>query len=237
MAQNIWTICKKEFKSYFNSPAAYIILTLFLLLCGWFFFSDFFIVNQANLRGLFGIAPFIFMFFAPAITMRLIAEEKRAGTIEVLVTLPIKDSEIILGKFLAAFFLLSIAVLLTVFYPLTLSGSGNFDFGSIFGGYLGLILTGCCFLSVGLFSSSLTQNQIVAFILGFVIIFTLMLLDKVLFFFPGILGSVFQYLSVSYHSSNLARGVIDSRDLIYYFSIVFFFLLLAVKAMESRRWR
>lgn len=237
MTQNIWTICKKEFKSYFNSPAAYIVLTIFLLLTGWFFFSDFFIINQASFRGLFGIVPFIFMFFAPAITMRLIAEEKKSGTIEVLVTLPVKDSEIILGKFLASFFLLSIAVLLTLFYPLTLSATGNFDFGSVFGGYLGLILSGCCFLSIGLFSSSLTQNQIVAFILGFVIIFVLMILDKVLFFFPGFLGFVFQYLSVGYHSSNLGRGVIDSRDLAYYFSIIFFFLVLGIKTLESRRWR
>ena len=229
--------CKKELKGYFDSPIAYIIITIFLLISGWFFFSDLFLVNQATLRNLFGIIPFIFMFFIPAITMRLLSEEKKSGTIEILLTLPVKDHQIILGKFLAGMFLISLAVILTLVYAFTLSGLGNLDFGSVVSGYLGLILLGATYLSIGIFTSSLTQNQIVAFILSFLIIFVLYLLDNVLIFVPGFLASVLEYLSVNYHFSNISRGVIDSRDLIYYLSLIFFFLFLAVRVLSSRKWR
>ena len=229
--------CKKELKSYFDSPIAYIIITIFLLISGWFFFSDLFLVNQATLRNLFGIIPFIFMFFIPAITMRLISEEKKSGTIEILLTLPVKDHQIILGKFLAGMFLISLAVILTLVYAFTLSGLGNLDFGSVVSGYLGLILLGATYLSIGIFTSSLTQNQIVAFIISFMIIFVLYLLDNVLIFMPGFLASVLEYLSVNYHFSNISRGVIDSRDVIYYLSLIFFFLFLAVRVLSSRKWR
>ena len=229
--------CKKELKSYFDSPIAYIIITIFLLISGWFFFSDLFLVNQATLRNLFGIIPFIFMFFIPAITMRLISEEKKSGTIEILLTLPVKDHQIILGKFLAGLILISLAVILTLVYAFTLSGLGNLDFGSVVSGYLGLILLGATYLSIGIFTSSLTQNQIVAFIISFLIIFVLYLLDNVLIFMPGFLASVLEYLSVNYHFSNISRGVIDSRDVIYYLSLIFFFLFLAVRVLSSRKWR
>lgn len=237
MSNHIVVFCKKELRSFFDSPIAYIVITIFLLISGWFFFSDLFLVNQASLRNLFNIIPFIFMFFIPAVAMRLISEEKRSGTIEVLLTLPVKDYEIILGKFLAGLILIFVAVILTLVYSLTLSGLGNLDFGSVAAGYLGLMFLGATYLSVGVFTSSLTQNQIVAFITGFVIVFALYMLDKVLIFLPGFLSSFFEYLSVNYHFSNISRGVIDSRDLIYYLSLIFFFLFLAVKALESRKWR
>jgi len=237
MSNHIVVFCKKELRSFFDSPIAYIVITIFLLISGWFFFSDLFLVNQASLRNLFNIIPFIFMFFIPAVAMRLISEEKRSGTIEVLLTLPVKDYEIILGKFLAGLILIFVAVILTLVYSLTLSGLGNLDFGSVAAGYLGLMFLGATYLSVGVFTSSLTQNQIVAFITGFVIIFALYMLDKVLIFLPGFLSSFFEYLSVNYHFSNISRGVIDSRDVIYYLSLIFFFLFLAVKALESRKWR
>jgi ABC-2 type transport system permease protein len=237
MSNHIVVFCKKELRSFFDSPIAYIVITIFLLISGWFFFSDLFLVNQASLRNLFNIIPFIFMFFIPAVAMRLISEEKRSGTIEVLLTLPVKDYEIILGKFLAGLILIFVAVILTLVYSLTLSGLGNLDFGSVAAGYLGLMFLGATYLSVGVFTSSLTQNQIVAFITGFVIVFALYMLDKVLIFLPGFLSSFFEYLSVNYHFSNISRGVIDSRDVIYYLSLIFFFLFLAVKALESRKWR
>lgn len=237
MSSHAVVFCKKELRSFFDSPIAYIVITIFLLISGWFFFNDLFLVNQASMRNLFGIVPFIFMFFVPAITMRLISEEKRSGTIEILVTLPVKDYEIILGKFLAGLILISTAVVLTWVYAFTLSGLGNLDFGSAVAGYVGLILLGAAYLSIGIFTSSLTQNQIVAFITSFVIIFALYMLDKVLMFVPGFLASLFEYLSVGYHFSNIARGVIDSRDVIYYLSLIFFFLFLAVRALESRKWR
>jgi ABC-2 type transport system permease protein len=237
MFKNTWIFCKRELKSYFNSPIAYIVITIFLLISGWFFFNNLFLINQASLRGLFSIVPFVFMFLAPAISMRLLSEEKRSGTIEVLVTLPVKDWEIILGKYLSALILLSIAVLLTLTYALTLSFLGNLDEGALIGGYLGLILVGATYLSVGVFTSSLTKNQVIAFVVSFVIVFILFMLDKVVFYFPGILGTFLEYLSVDYHFSNIARGVIDTRDLIYYFSVIFFFLILAIRSLESRRWR
>lgn len=237
MSNQVAVFCKKELRSFFDSPIAYIVITIFLLITGWFFFSDLFLVNQASLRNLFGIVPFIFMFFVPAVTMRLISEEKRSGTIEVLLTLPVRDHEIILGKFLAGLILIFAAVILTFVYTLTLSGLGDLDFGSVVAGYIGLIFLGAAYLSIGVFTSSLTQNQIVAFITSFVIIFALFMLDKVLIFVPGFLVSFFEYLSVDYHFSNIARGVIDSRDVIYYLSIIFLFLFLAVRALESRKWR
>ena len=237
MSNHSAVFCKKELRTFFDSHIAYIVITVFLLICGWFFFSDLFLVNQASMRNLFGIIPFIFMFFVPAVTMRLISEEKRSGTIEVLVTFPVRDHEIILGKFLAGLILIVVAVLLTLVYAITLSGIGDFDFGSVVSGYIGLIFLGAAYLSIGIFTSSLTQNQIVAFITSFVIIFALFMLDKVLMFMPTLLASFLEYLSASYHFSNISRGVIDSRDVIYYLSLIFFFLFLAVRALENRKWR
>ncbi len=237
MSNHAAVFCRKELRSFFDSHIAYIVITIFLLICGWFFFSDLFLVNHASLRNLFNIIPFIFMFFVPAITMRLISEEKRSGTIEVLVTLPVRDYEIILGKFLASLVLIAVAVLLTSVYVITLSGIADFDLGSVVSGYIGLIFLGAAYLSIGIFTSSLTQNQIVAFITSFVIIFALFMLDKVLMFMPTILASFLEYLSVSYHFSNISRGVIDSRDVVYYLSLIFFFLFLAVRALENRKWR
>ena len=213
------------------------VILIFLLISGWFFTNGLFLINQADPQSLFGIIPLIFLFFVPAITMRLISEEKKSGTIEVLVTLPLRDEEIILGKFLASLILLSVAIFLTLVHVLTLAGLGDVDWGSVVGGYLGLILIGAAYLSIGIFTSSLTQNQIVAFITSFVIIFIFFMLDKILFFVPNFLASFLEYLSVDYHFSNIARGVIDTRDLIYYFSLIGFFLFLAVRTLESRKWR
>lgn len=234
--KKVYPIFKRELKAYFNSPIAYIVITVFLLISGWFFSSSLFLVNQATLRGAFGIIPLIFVFVVPAITMRLISEEKKSGTIELLVTMPVKDLEIILGKFLAALVLLTIAILLTLTYAITVSLLGDVDGGPVLGGYLGLILMGAAYLSIGIFVSSLTENQIVAFIISFLIIFALFILDQILMFIPSGLVSFFEYLSIDYHFANISRGVIDTRDLIYYISVIFFSLLLAVRSLESRKW-
>ncbi len=233
---NIYAIFKKEVRAYFNSPIAYIFITLFLLLSGYFFGSTLFLQNQADLRSVFEFwIPFFLTIFVPAVTMRLIAEEKRAGTLEVLVTMPIRDSEIILGKYLAALLLVVVAVLLTFTYPVTLSFLGNPDGGSIVGGYVGLILMGASYLAIGIYVSSLTKNQIVAFIISLAIVFALYLLDKVLLLVPGGLASILEYLAIDYHFSNIARGVLDTRDLIYYFSLIFLGLFLATRALASRK--
>ncbi|MEW5701134.1 MAG: ABC transporter permease [Candidatus Zixiibacteriota bacterium] len=238
MFANIWTFTLKELKSFFNSPVAYVILTLFLLIGGWFFSAGLFLIGQADMRDLATVVfPLAFLFFIPAITMRLIAEEKKSGTLELLVTLPVRDVEIVVGKYLAALGLLASALLLTFSYPLTLSILGDPDGGAVVGAYLGLILLGGSYLAIGTFTSGLTHNQIVAFITGFVIIFALFMLDKVLVFFPGPVASVLEYLSVSYHFENVARGVVDTRDLIYFLSLIAGFLFLAVRSLEARRWK
>ncbi len=233
--RNIFTIFKKEVRSYFNSPAAYIVVTFFLLFTGYFFGTNLFLMNQANLRTAFGIIPLVFIFFMPAITMRLIAEEKKTGTIELLVTYPIKDSEIIVGKFLSALMLLAVALVFTWFYVITVSLLGNLDGGQVIGGYFGLLLMGAAYLAIGMFASAITENQIVAFIVALVIIFVFFLMDKILFFIPAPLVSIFQYLSIDYHFENISRGVIDTRDLLYYFSVIFFSLLLASHALGRRK--
>jgi ABC-2 type transport system permease protein len=234
---NAITIFRREMRSYFNSPVAYIVITLFLLVSGYFFSSTLFLNNSADLRSLFGIAGFILMLFTPAVTMRLLAEERRSGTIEILVTLPVKDEEIVVGKFLAGFALTAISIVLTFIAYLTIASLGNADFGAAFGGYMGLILMSGVYVAIGLFTSSLSPNQIIAFIVGFVIIFAFFMLDKILPFLPDALTSFFEYLSIDYHYGNISRGVIDSRDLIYYFSMIFFFLYLAVKMTQLRKWR
>ena len=164
---NVLTIFRKELKSYFNSPIAYIVITVFLLISGWFFSTNFFLMGQATVRTALSIIPLIFIVFIPAITMRSIAEEKGSGTIELLVTMPTRDMEIVLGKFFAALTLLTIAVLFTLAYVITAASLGNLDGGPTFGGYLGLLMLGAAYLSIGIFASSTTENQIVAFIISF----------------------------------------------------------------------
>ena len=234
--RNVIPILRKELRSYFNSPIAYIVITVFLIIAGWFFSTNLFLINQATLRAAFGIIPLIFIFFVPAITMRLISEEKKSGTIELLVTMPIKDHDIILGKFFSALILLGIALVFTMFYGVTVAILGNADEGPMIGGYVGLLLMGGAYLSIGLFASSLTENQIVAFIVAFMIIFIFFMMDKILFFVPTGIATILEYLSIDYHFNNIARGVIDSRDLIYYLSIIVLGLTLASHMIERRKW-
>jgi ABC-2 type transport system permease protein len=235
--KNIWTVFKKEFLSFFNSPVAYIVITVFLLFSGWLFFQQFFLMGQASMRPLFALIPILFIFFAPAITMRLVAEERKTKTISLLLTLPLGNAEIILGKFLAAEALLGVALLLTLPYAFTVSSIGMLDWGPVWGGYLGALLMGAAYLAVGLFCSSLTSNQIVAFILGLGICFLFFFIDKVLIFLPGSLSSVLEYFSVDYHFRNIARGVIDLRDIVFYISFVAAFMIYSIYAIQREDWR
>lgn len=238
MLTNTWAFTRRELKVYFNSPIAYIIIVLALVISGWLFFLDFFLAGQTTLRPLLtGWLPMVFLVFVPAITMRLIAEEKKSGTVELLVTLPVTDWEIVLGKYLASLALLGVTIILTFSYIITVSLLGNPDGGSIFGQYAGLFLLGATYLAIGLFASGITANQIVAFLVAIVIIAAFFLVDKFTPFFPGPLASVLEFLGVNYHFENMARGVIDSRDLLYYLSMIFLFLFLAVRALESRKWK
>ncbi len=236
MIRNVQTIFIKELRSFFGSPVAYIVIVVFLVLLGWFFWNDVFIVNLATLRPLFEITPFLLLFFAPAITMRLISEEKRIGTLELLITKPVSEFEIVAGKFLAGWVLVLIALVPTLSYYISLSALGDLDIGPVIGGYLGLALVGAVYISIGLFGSSLTENQVVAFIVSFLIIFVFFLLDKILIYMPVGVASVVEFLGIDYHFGNIARGVIDSRDMIYYLSLVGAFLIFSTVSLQRRKW-
>ncbi len=234
--KNILTIFKKELRSYFNSPIAYIVIAVFLIITGWFFTSNLFLGGVVTMRNVFDIIPFIFLFFIPAISMRTFSEEKKTGTIELLLTKPISDMDIVLGKFLAAVALTAIALAFTLIYVISLTFLGKIDSGAIIGAYIGLLFMTGIYIGIGIFASSLTENQVVAFIISFLIVFALFMLDKVLVFLPGSIASILEYISIDYHFSNIARGVIDSRDIIYYLSGITIFILLTKTSLESRRW-
>ncbi|MFC1551432.1 Gldg family protein [Candidatus Latescibacterota bacterium] len=222
--------------AYFYSPVAYIVISVFLLITGWFFTSQLFIVNQSSLRMIFSIIPFIFIFFIPAITMRLISEERRSGTIELLFTMPITDMEILLGKYFSALGLLLTALFFTLPFAVTVMILGEPDIGMMFTGYVGIVLMGAAYIAIGIFASTISKNQVVSFIVSFLIIFFLWLLNQFLMIIPPALVPFFQFLSIDYHFANIARGVIDSRDVIYYLSLIAFMLTLGKVSMERRKW-
>ncbi len=229
-------IFRREMAAYFNSPMAYIVISVFLLFTGWFFTSQLFLADDSSLRAMFATIPFIFIFFAPAITMRLLSEERKSGTIELLVTMPLSDIDIVVGKYLAGLGLLAVAILFTFPYALTILLLGKPDLGMMITGYMGLILMGASYIAVGVFASTVSKNQVVAFIIAFMIIFSLFLLDKFLAVMPAYLVPALQYLSIDYHYNNIGRGVIDSRDIVYYLSLIVFMLSLAKLSIESRKW-
>ena len=236
--RNIKTVYFKEMRSYFNSPMAYIFLVIFSVINGYFFTRTFFLFNQSDMRSLFNIIPLVYLFFIPAVTMSLIAREKNLGTMEVISTLPLKDMDFVMGKFLAAFSLVITGLIVTLIHFFTLAQVGtNVDYGAVFTGYLGLALAGAVYSSVGTFASSVTDNQVVAFIIGIFIVLVFFLMDKMLMFVPVYLTGIIQYLSVDYHLSNISRGVIDSRNLVYFISVTGFFLFMTVRILEIRKWR
>ena len=233
---NLLTIYRRELRSYFNSPVAYVVIVVFLAIIGWFFTSNLFLVNVASMRIVFELVPLVFLFFVPAITMRLLAEEKKAGTLELLTTKPVRDVEIVLGKFLSAWTLIAAALVPTLIYLITMMVLGKPDVGPILSGYLGLMLMGAVYVGIGILASSLTENQIIAFIISFLIVLALFMMDKVLIFVPAGLASTVEFLGIDYHFSNIARGVIDSRNIVYFASLIVFSLLLATVSLERRKW-
>ncbi len=230
-------IFKREFASYFNSPIAYIYVTVFIGLSCWLFFKDFFIAGEASMRSFFGLVPWLFLFFVPAVTMRLWAEEKKVGTIELLMTLPVSNTQAVLGKYLASFVFVAVSLAMSLVLPIVVSILGDPDPGEIVGGYLGSLLLGATFLAIGIFLSSLTENQIVAFIISVVAIFILLVLgdDFIVLGVPTWIARVFKVLGLGVHFDSISRGVIDSRDIIYYLTVIGFFLYLNVKSIQARR--
>jgi len=234
---NIITIYRKELRSFFTSPMAYIFLVVFALVNGYFFTNTFFLYNQSDMRALFGIVPLVYLFFIPAVSMGLISREKSLGTIEIISTLPVRERDIVLGKYLAGFTLILIGLLTTAVHYITLYNVGTtVDHGAVFTGYLGLALLGGVYTSVGVFASSLTENQVIAFIVGIAIVLAFFLMDKLLFFVPASMAGIIQYLSTEFHLSNISRGVIDTRNLIYFGSVIGFFLSMTTRVLESRKW-
>jgi ABC-2 type transport system permease protein len=233
---NTNTIFRKELRSYFNSAVAYVVIVVFLAIVGWVYTSSMFLINVASLRLMFEWIPLVFLFVVPAITMRLLAEEKKSGTIELLTTKPLHDWEVIAGKFFAAWMLIALALLPTLIYYIMIAFLGDIDNGPVIGGYIGLLLMAGVYIAVGLLASSLTENQIVAFIVGLLLMFVLFLMDKVLVFIPDFMISVVEYLGIDFHFSNIARGVIDTRDVVYFLSILGFSLYLSVISLGRRKW-
>jgi ABC-2 type transport system permease protein len=253
--RNVLAITIKEFRSYFASPIAYILLGLFSLMFGYFFYAFLMAfvqqseqmmqfggggsanVNQMMIRGLFQNAAVIILFVMPIITMRTYSEEKRSGTIELLLTSPVTDIEIIVGKFLGALSLYGAMLLVTMIYIAILFRIGNPEWRPIVAGYLGLLLMGGCFLSVGLFISSLTKNQIVAGFLTFATFLMFWIINWMGESSGPTTRDVLNYLSITEHFEDFSRGIIDTKNLVYYLSFITFGLFLTAKSVDTERWR
>lgn len=240
--RNVGIIFGREFRAYFDSSIAYIFMIVFLLLTAGLFMTTFFLAGTADMRGFFGNLPLFNLFFLPAVTMRLWAEEKRIGTMELLMTLPMKPWEIVMGKYLAALAFYAIALAGTLTIPLTLAMVGDPDMGAIFAGYLGSLLLGAFYLAVGIFVSGLFKDQIAAFVVG--------LMFCLFFFFAGTqivvattdgwipgLGSFLEnYVGISSHFEGIQRGVVDTHNLLYFLSMSVLFLVLNTLSLEGRRY-
>lgn len=236
----IWIITKRELSAFFDSLIAYILLLVFLGLSGfftWLFGNDVFLIGQASLNSFFGIAYWTLFFFIPAITMRMLAEENRSGTIELLITKAVNDWQIVVGKFMSCLILVGIALICTLPYYITISKLGPIDHGSVLGGYLGMILMSAAYIGIGLFASSVSNNQIVSFLFAlFIGIFFQILFNILSDSFTGIISIVFNYLSLSTHFESLSRGVIDLKDIIYFISVTLGGLVLAQVMLSKRNW-
>ena len=242
-ARNIKGVVKRELAGYFGSPVAYVFIVVFLLLCGFFTFyiSHFYEVGQADLRAFFEWHPWIFLFLVPAVGMRLWAEERRTGTIEIILTLPITLPEIILGKFIAAWLFIGLALFLTFPLVVTVSYLGDPDMGAVFCSYFGSFMLAGAYLSVGSMSSSLTRNQVISFIVSVIICLFLVLAgwppvtEILLGWSPSWLVDVISGFSFMTHFTSMERGVLDLRDLFYYISVIFFMLFSNGVILQNRR--
>lgn len=259
--KNAFYIMKKELRSYFSSPIAYVVAGIFLSISGYFFYNilNFFVflslqyqqapyaymmrninLNDYLILPLYSNLGVILLFLIPMLTMRTLAEEKKLGTIELLFTSPIRISEIILGKFLAAFVVFLVIILPTIEYPIVLlvAGSPAPDAGPILTTYIGFVLLGASFISVGIFASSITENQMVAGSLAFGILLILFVLGWAKQGAGPVLGEILSYISlVEEHYQNFLKGIIDSKDIVFYLTFIFFGLFLAHRSLESKRWR
>jgi ABC-2 type transport system permease protein len=251
----VWTIAWRDFRSYFTSPIAYIVIAGFMVIMGWMFFYNMSHFNLQNMqyqqfnmgksvsitdgiiRPLYGNMNVIFLFFVPFITMRLFAEERKQHTIELLLTSPVSLIEIILGKFLSSFLLVLVMLAFTITYPVILAITGNPDPGPILTSYLGTLLLASCYLSIGLFFSSMTENQIVAGALTFATGLFFWLISWASQNAGDAMGKVLTYLSLINHYNNFSTGVLNTSDILFYVSFIFLGLFLTHRVLDSYRWR
>ena len=242
--RNTWIIAARELKSYFVSAIAYSVGALFLLIVGFYFYTltrasqepSLGLSLESVLRYFFSFVTTMLLFSGPILTMRLLAEEQHSGTLELLMTAPVRDWQVVLGKFLAALLLLLFMLTPTLYYLFLLTRFGNPDVVSALAGYLGLLLMGSAILAIGTFTSTVTRNQIVAALLGLVLVLVMWLFNLAGSFFTGSIASVLEYLSPLSHFDDFARGVVDTTHVVYYLSAVAVFLFLATRVLESRRW-
>ena len=240
------SLFKKEVNSFLSSAIGYVSIIVFLLATGTFMWvfngtSNIFDMGESSMASFFVNAPNVFLFLIPAITMRLFSEENRTGTIELLLTKPISDTKIILSKFLAGVFLVILALIPTLFYYYSIHQMGkpigNIDHAATWGGYIGLLLLGGVFVAIGLFTSSLFKNQVVSFMVSLIICYVFYLgFDAISSQFDAPLDLLFQNIGIKSHYISIQRGVLDSRDLLYYLSMILFFLLLTRFSLQSRKW-
>lgn len=232
-------IARREFAGNFGSPVAYVAISAFLVVCGLkvFVIDDFLDAREASLRSLFELIPVFFVFYLPAIAMRSLAEERRTGTYELLMTLPISEAEIVLGKFLAALMFLVVTLLMTGAYPILVIVLGAPDPGPLLGGYLGLVLAGSSVLALSVMTSAWTSSQIVAYILSAALAGLLVFLDQLVGVFWEGARPVLEFLSLRAHFLNFTRGAVDSRDLVYFLSLTAAGLIVATFSLSERRWR
>jgi len=237
--KNTYYIVKRELGSYFASPIAYVISAIYLAVTGGLFGFILYYSREATMRYLFGhvIVILFLVLVSQALTMRLLAEEQRSGTLELLLTSPLRDWEVVLGKYLASLCVFLVMILLTAYMPILLFRVGKPDVGPLLSGYLGYVLLGAALLSIGLFASSLTQNQIVAAILGIGITLLMWLASGLSDMVGGGLKSIVEYLPLFAHYNDMMRGVIDTKDILYYMSVAVLFLFLSTRMLESRRWK
>ena len=225
-----FVIMRRELKSYFSGPMGYIVTGLFLIISGLLFFAAFFLQNRADLRNFFSTLPILLSFFIPAITMRVFSEEKRVGSIETLMTLPVREIDVVTGKYLAVLIESLVMIAPTLFYVITTEIFGSPDYGPIVGGYLGAVFICAAFSAIGLFSSSITKNQIIAFAVAMAVCLALTFVESFLVFLPDAIVKLFSYLSASIHFGSISKGILDTRDLLYFVSLTALFFVCTVRA-------
>ncbi len=230
-------LTRKEWTESFNVPTPYIAMVLFFVIMGWLFTGSLFLLGQASLDEFLTPLPLLLSVFLPAFTMRLFAEEYKTGTVETLVTLPLEDTEIVLGKFGAALAVWGTMLGLSLVYPALLIAAGPPDLGQAAAGYLGALLLGVFYAALGLFASSLTRSQVVGFLFGFLMCFVFFLIGQSAEYLPGLAGQLLSYLGVDRHYRSFLRGVVDTRDVLYFLSGTVLALAGTLASFNSRRWR